>query len=517
MVKESRVKKSLLNAKVNLFFYFLSLALSFFSRKIFLDCLGADFVGLTGTLLNLLGFLNLAELGIGTAIGYVLYKPIFERDTEKINEIISVFGYLYRWIGIAILITGCIVALFLPTIFPNTQFDIRLITFVYFSYLFSSLLGYFINYRQNLLGADQRNYVVTVCYQTVSILKTLIQMTLAYYTRNYYLWVIIELCFGVVYSFILNWQINKVYPWLKSNVREGRRLFKKYPEVMKYTKQLFVHKLGSFAQFQTAPFLIYAYVSLETVAFYGNYMIVTQKLSVMTNYILESTGAGIGNLIAENNSSKIIKVFWELMTLRFWIASIFTFAVYTLLPSFIQLWIGEQYLLPNIVLVLMLINSFIGMTRGFNEQFLYGYGLFSDTWAPLAEAIIYFVTAIIGGYYWGLPGILLGGVTSLTIIACIWKPYFLFTKGMKRSIWEYWKKWLLYLALTFLSFIIASLVCKLVIDYEAIKQNWWAWIMAACVTCITIAIIEYVILYLTAAGMRDLTDRFRKIIFERNL
>ena len=84
--QESRVKKSLLNARVNLIFYFLTLILSFFSRKIFLDTLGADFVGLTGTLQNLLGFLNLAELGIGSAIGYVLYKPLFEHDEGKIKR-----------------------------------------------------------------------------------------------------------------------------------------------------------------------------------------------------------------------------------------------------------------------------------------------------------------------------------------------------------------------------------------------------------------------------------------------
>ena len=108
--QESRVKKSLLNARVNLIFYFLTLILSFFSRKIFLDTLGADFVGLTGTLQNLLGFLNLAELGIGSAIGYVLYKPLFEHDEGKINEIISVFGYLYRWIGFIILGAGIVLA-----------------------------------------------------------------------------------------------------------------------------------------------------------------------------------------------------------------------------------------------------------------------------------------------------------------------------------------------------------------------------------------------------------------------
>jgi len=219
---ESRVKKTLLNARVNLVFYFLTLALSFFSRKIFLDCLGADFVGLTGTLQNLLGFLNLAELGIGSAIGYVLYKPLFERNQEKINEIISVMGYLYRCIGIMILSAGCVLACFLPLIFPDstTGFDISLIYFAYFSFLVSSLIGYFINYRQNLLGADQRNYVVTAYFQSANIIKTLIQMSLAYYTHSFYLWVLIELLFGIIYSFILNWKINQTYPD-RSAVRKG--------------------------------------------------------------------------------------------------------------------------------------------------------------------------------------------------------------------------------------------------------------------------------------------------------
>lgn len=109
---------------------------------------------MTGTLQNLLGFLNLAELGIGSAIGYVLYKPLFDHDETKINEIISVFGYLYRWIGKIILIAGCILACFLPLIFPNTEFDLGLIFFAYFSFLASSLIGYFANYKQTLLGAD---------------------------------------------------------------------------------------------------------------------------------------------------------------------------------------------------------------------------------------------------------------------------------------------------------------------------------------------------------------------------
>ena len=79
-----RVQKSLINAKVNLLFYFLSLFFSFYSRKIFLDCLGVDFIGLTGTLGNILGYLNLAELGIGGAVSIFLYKPLLQKDRRSI-------------------------------------------------------------------------------------------------------------------------------------------------------------------------------------------------------------------------------------------------------------------------------------------------------------------------------------------------------------------------------------------------------------------------------------------------
>lgn len=419
----------MLNARVNLIFYFLTLALSFFSRKIFLDTLGADFVGLTGTLQNLLGFLNLAELGIGSAIGYVLYKPLFDHDETKINEIISVFGYLYRWIGKIILIAGCILACFLPLIFPNTEFDLGLIFFAYFSFLASSLIGYFANYKQTLLGADQKNYVVTAYFQTATIIKTIIQMALAYYTGNYYLWVIVELSFGIIYSFILNWKINQVYPWLRSEVSQGRILFKKYPEVMKYTKQLFVHRISAFVQFQVSPFLIYIFVSLQTVAFYGNYTLFIDKISIFLSNVFGSVSAGVGNLIAEGNISKIIQIFWELMAVRFFLVGIFIFGLYHLLPPFIQLWLGKEYILPNSVLCLLIVNFFMGLCRGFVDPFLYGYGLFYDTWAPITESIIYIVVSLVGGYYCGLIGVIIGSTMSLFIIVCLWKPYFLHKKS----------------------------------------------------------------------------------------
>ena len=512
--QESRVRKSLLNARVNLIFYFLTLALSFFSRRIFLDTLGANFVGLTGTLQNLLGFLNLAELGIGSAIGYVLYKPLFDHDEVKINEIISVFGYLYRWIGWIILIAGCILACFLPLIFPNTEFDLALIFFAYFSFLVSSLIGYFANYKQTLLGADQKNYVVTAYFQTASLIKTIIQMALAYYTGNYYIWVAIELLFGVIYSCILNWKINQVYPWLKLEVRQGKLLFKKYPEVMEYTKQLFVHRISAFVQFQISPFLVYLFVSLHTVALYGNYTLVIDKINLLLYNMLGGVSAGVGNLITEGNSSKILQVFWELFAIRFLIVGIAIFGLYQLVPPFILLWLGEKYILADWVLFLLVVNFFIAISRGTIDPFLYGYGLFYDTWAPITESAIYVTVALVGGYCWGLTGVILGSTVSLFLIICLWKPYFLFTKGFNRKLSLYWLGWIKY-TLTLAG---AIILCTLISDeFIYIRPvTWRGFMLYSLLIMLLFSTIYTVILWLVSKSLRSVLGRLLFNYIQRN-
>ena len=508
MPEASRLKKSLLNARVNLIFYFLNLALSFFSRKIFLDALGADFMGLIGTMNNLLGFLNLAELGISTAIGYVLYKPLFEHNEPKINEIISVFGFLYRRIGFIILSVGCVLACFLPLIFPNNVFELGVVYFAFFSYLTTSLIGYFANYKQTLLGADQRNYVVTAYYQSAIIIKTLLQMTLVYYTGNYYLWISMELLLGITYSVILNWKVNQVYPWLRSEIKQGKLLFKKYPEVIKYTKQLFVHRIGGFVQFQTTPFLVYAFVSLKTVAYYGNYTLIIDKISIFISNLLGSTNAGVGNLIAEGNTKRILQVFWELMGIRFLIAGTISFALLQLTDAFISLWLGDEYIISRHILYLIILNSFIGYTRGATDQFIYGYGLFQDTWAPVAEVSINLIVAIVGGYFWGLPGILMGNITSLLLIIVLWKPYFLYSKGFKMPIVYYWIGYIKHLIIISLPAIASYFL--LPSSSFTPEKSFAHWIVYGAAICSAYGIMTYALLFFLTPGIRAFTHRIIK-------
>ena len=510
MQQESRIRKTLLNARVNLIFYFLTLSLSFFSRKIFLDGLGADFIGLTGTLGTLLGFLNLAESGVSAAIAVVLYAPLLERNQIKINEIVSVLGYLYKIIGIIIIATGVVLSCFFPLIFSNTELEFSIIYLTFYSFLTSSLIGYFINYKQVLLSADQRNYVVAAYSQTASIFKILLQMTLAYYTGNYYLWVIIELVFGILYSIILNWKIKQVYPWLNADIKLGKGLSNKYPEIMRYTKQLFIHKIGSVVYNQVTPFLVYAFASLQAVAYYGNYTLVTSKLGSLLGNFLGSTNASVGNLIAEGDKPKILKVYWELMSIRIFFVAFSTFAMYHLLPPFISLWLGDEYVMSEALLVLVLISYALAIIRGVTEEFSIGYGLFSDVWSPFVEAAILIIVAIVGGNLWGLEGTLLGSIVSTLLIIYIWKPYFLFSKGLKLSVWVYWRELCKYILSIVVSFYLSNQLICYVPTKLSIYTNWVDWILFATLVSIIFLVVSSCFLLMMTKGTRSLVLRIIK-------
>ena len=331
-------------------------------------------------------------------------------------------------------------------------------------------------------------------------------MASAYYTGSYYLWVVIELAFGIIYSFILNWKINQVYPWLKSEVKQGKLLFKKYPEVMKYTKQLFVQKISATVQWQTTPFLIYAFANLKVVAFYGNYTIITDKISQFINTFLESTSASIGNLIAENNIDKTKKVFWELLSIRYLIGGIISFDIYMLIEPFIAIWLDSKYILDHQILILITINIFISYTRGGVMQFIYGYGLFYDIWASIAEIIINLSIAIICGSIYGLKGVLLGGITSQILIVGIWKPYFLFKKAFHENILVYWANWIKFLFVILFPWISISYFTQ---GFNIIEPNSFInWILYAIIITSLYSISSYLLMYITSQGMRRFTKRF---------
>lgn len=439
-----RVHRSVMNIKVGMFFYILSLFLAFFSRKIFLDCLGAEFIGLTGMLMNIMSFLSVAELGIGTSIIYFLYKPLQEDNHDKINEVMSMLAFLYRCIGLFIFICGSIVSLFFPWWLKNLTIELPLVYFAFYSFLSSSVAGYIFNYKQLLVGANQKQYLVNAYFQTISLTQSLVQIVLAYYYRNLWLWVIVGLTFTIIGIIIFNYRIRQLYPWLQIDLKKGRDNLSKYPEVLKKTRQIFVQKIKDFILYRSDEILVGMFVSVIKVAYYGNYTLIINKLVFLVNILSDGLSAGVGNLLAEGNEKNIMKVYWEMTAARFFILGIIIFPLLLFLQPFIRCWLGSEYQLSEIIVYLLIFNLFIRLQPAAVYIFIGASGLFSDVWAAWAELIINLTITILLAPTYGIIGILLGKIISFFFISFFWKPYYLFSQGFHKSVWEYWRGMAIY-------------------------------------------------------------------------
>lgn len=503
-----RVRKSILNAEVNILFYFLSLFLAFFSRKIFLDNLGDEFIGLSGTLSNILGYLNLTELGISSSIGFFLFKPLQSNNRQEIQNILSLLGYLYNWIGSIILGVAVIISLFFPVIFSKTELGLGIVYFSFYSLLGSSLIGYFINYRQILLSADQKNYLVAIYYQSANLVRQGLQIYLAYTYKNLYVWVAVEFSFSILGCIMLNTKINKEYPWLKVNKRQGRKLLKLYPEVITKTKQVFIHKIKDFVLTKSDELFVFLFVSLKMVAFYGNYIMIISKVTLLFNSALDSVSAGVGNLVAEGDKCRTMKVFWELMSIRHFVAGVLSFSIYYFIEPFITIWLGDEYILSHNILTLLVIYIYITNIRKAVDIFNHAYGLYADTWSAWAELVINITITIVCGIRYGIVGILMGKIISIGLIVVFWKPYYLFSQGFHLPYFIYWKGAIRYHVVIGFAFIGSVFLTK---NLSIVPSSGYlSWIIYCTISLLTFLILEFLGFYLFTYGSKELLNRFRK-------
>ena len=500
-----RVHRSVMNIKVGMFFYILSLFLAFFSRKIFLDCLGAEFIGLTGMLMNIMSFLSVAELGIGISISYFLYKPLQEDNHERINEVMSMLAYLYRCIGFIIGGIGAFISVFFPLWFGNLDTGLFLVYFAFYSFLCTAMVGYIINYRQLLLSANQKQYVVNAYFQTIGILQSLTQILFAYYYRNLYLWIIVGLVFTIIGCIILNYRIRKEYPWLHINLHEGRKNLHKYPEVLKKTRQVFISRIKDFILNRSDELMVGTFVSVTQVAFYGNYMIIINKLIYLVNILGDGMTAGVGNLIAEGNENNIIKVFWELTAVRFFIMGMVIFPLIIFLQPLISCWVGSEYILEDIIVYLLLFNLFLRLQYSTTYLFLRSSGLYGDVWATWAELILNVIVTLSLAPFYGIVGILIGKIISVFIFTIFWKPYYLFTQGFHKNVWEFWRTMFLYYGL-FFAFCLITIVLRYVLDYN-IVNSWLSLIGYGIPITLGILLLYFIVLFVSTKGMKYFVAR----------
>lgn len=418
-------------------------------------------------------------------------------------------AYLYRCIGLIIGGAGLIVSLFFPWWFSNLTIGLPIVYFAFYSFLASSMAGYVFNFRQLLVSANQKHYVVSAYFQTIGIVQSLIQILLAYYYRNLYLWIIVGFLFTIIGCIVFNYRIRKVYPWLCINLRLGHFYLKKYPEILKKTRQIFINKIKNFILYRSDEILVGMFVSVVYVAYYGNYKILTGKLNFLVNILSDGMNAGIGNLIAEGNDKNTMKVFWELTAIRFLIVGIVVFALLMFTQPFIVCWLGREYLLSDLIMYLLVFNIFIYLSRGVVEMYISACGLYQDVWTAWTELALNLIVTLCLAPFYGIIGILLGKIISVFFIAVFWKPYFLFSRGLHKQVSVYWRGMIpFYMAFLFFTIIALSLK-YLVID--PCTDTFYSLICYAVITYPPLLICYFLYLFVMTNGMKYFVARKPKI------
>ena len=220
MNEKSRSEYSIINILTGFGGYFLNVLIGYICRIFFVRCLNADYLGINGLFTNILSMLSLAELGIGGAIGFALYKPIAEHDEDKIASYMQFYGKAYRIIGITVGVFGLLMMPFLRIIIttpPNISENIYVI---YLVYLFNTASSYFFSYRASLITAAQKNFIVLGVNYLCVIIASMIQIPILLLTHNYMAYLIVQTLSTFFNNFIISYVAKKMYPFItNTNVK----------------------------------------------------------------------------------------------------------------------------------------------------------------------------------------------------------------------------------------------------------------------------------------------------------
>lgn len=450
MTTKSRTRESIHNSIAAFVLFWVNLILQFYSRKIFLDYLGTEILGLNTTAVNMLQFLNLAELGVWSAIASSLYKPINENNIREIKQIIAFNGYIYRYIAWFIVGASVILMCFFPVIFSKMKLPLWYAYASFIVLLFASLLSYFVNYKQFLLTADQQNYKVVYTYKLSMTLKVLAQIfALSLLPNPYIWWLILEFLFTIIGSVSLNWIIKRTYPFLSGKTDSYKALKAKYGHIITKIKQVFVQKIAGFVLFQTSPLILYALANLTLVALYGNYMLIIQGLISLMAAVFNGMAASIGNLVVSSDISHVYDVFYQLNALRMYMIAVLSYGAWVFTETFIRLWIGQEYLLPASTLAILILTFYFYTNRYLIYDFLTAYGYFGDIWASVIEVVLNIGLSVGLGILWGLNGVLSGVLISTILISCLWKPFYLFRIKLHFGLRRYMRTYTLIFIVSF--------------------------------------------------------------------
>ena len=424
------------------------LLVNFIQTTVFIYVLGKTLSGVNGVYTNVLSVLNLTELGIGTALNFSLYKPVAERDYEKIKSYMRFYKRAYLTIAAVIAALGIAITPFLKYILKNPgSLTMRELTLYYYLFLFNTVISYFVAYKYSLVNAEQKNYIQTNITTLTKIAVALAQIIVLVLTHNFLFYLLAQSFVELVQKIFVTIYMNRLYPYLRD--RDVKPLTTEETQVIATkTKALICSKVGDVARLQTDTIIISSFVNVDTAAVVNNYTYIITYVGNLVNVIFESVISGFGNVVATESRERQYRLFKVYRFFACWLFGFGAVGFYHLLTPFIGgVWLRDEgWVLPQIIVLLLVTDFYFKGGRTVLMNFKIASGLFEqDRYLPLIQGAVNLAVSIVLVQKIGVTGVYVGTLVS-GIMANLIRPGIIYRVSFEKKAWTYFGDSLKYIA-----------------------------------------------------------------------
>lgn len=455
-----RTVKQIKNFSAAIFRYLLTFFFSFYTRRLFVDALGVEYLGVSGLMGNVLGMLAIAELGIGSSIVFSLYKPLAEKDQNKIHLLIDLYRKLYRYIALFVSVVGLGLMPFLTDISPDLV-NIPHYNIIYLMFLANSVIPYFFAYNSTLYTATQQDYKlqnIRTLFYVLTMGATIIVLTCF---PDYILLTACTMLLGISSQLLIYYLAHRKWPWLKQG-SQGTLPKEDIDTIKKNVRAMVLHKIGDYSINGTSNLIIANAVNLVAVGILANYTVITAMLKSIVGEFFNAMIAGTGELIAISPTAKVHDVFQEMNFLAFWFFGLAMTGTYFCCDQLITLWLGDGYTLSRMALLFISIDIFVMGMRVPPYIIKSGAGMFAnDQFSPLFQAAINLTIGIYLAQKWGIAGVTFAILLSGLCVPSWFRPYVIYRDYFKTSFMRYVWIYLLYSLVLAIIFLFLSLFFSL--------------------------------------------------------
>ena len=426
MKKLDRTKNASRNMVFGILLKIYQIAIPFLMRTAMIYFMGVQYLGLNSLFTSILQVLNLAELGVGSAMVYSMYKPIAEDDETTICALMRLYRLYYRIIGLVIAVIGLLLMPFVPKLLKGDLHSELNVYILYLLYLAVTVLSYWLfAYKNSLLQAHQRTDVtskVTLVTNTVQYgLQFLVLVTI----KNYYVYVLVALGTQALTNIVTAIVATKMYPHYHP---VGKLPKSQIQDINHRIRDLFTSKLGGVIVNSADTVVVSAFLGLTMLAIYQNYYFILTAVIGFVGIAFQSCTAGIGNSVIVESKEKNFGDLKKFTFLIAWISGVCTCCFLCLYQPFMEIWVGKDLMLDFGSVICFCIYYFIYEINQLLNTYKDAAGIWhEDRFRPLVTALANLIMNLVMVQFWEIYGVLLSTVLSTLFVGMPWLLHNLFT------------------------------------------------------------------------------------------